>query len=248
MTKQIICGLFLSLFVTLLTISAEGQSEKGEIFIASGAGYKKPVLEVCESFMEKNPVRINSVFGNMQTVSLQVRESGKVGLLVGDKKFLSNPQLGVSYTEYLPLGRGRLVLAYRKGLDEISVDDLTGEAVQRLSLPDTQKAIYGTAAREYLEGAGLWEQLESKILMASTVPQVSSYLISGEVDAGFINLTDAIAIADRIGGYTILDTGYSEISIVAGIVEGFEDDEDIARFKTFLASAEADGIFESYGL
>ena len=248
MIKQIITGTFLFFFVMFLSVSAEGKQEKAEIFIASGAGYKKPVLEACESFMSGNPVKVNPVFGNMQTVSLQVRESGKVGLLIGDRKFLENPGLGVEYAEYLPLGRGKLVLAYRKGLDPVSTEDLAAERIERISLPDTKKAIYGAAAREYLEGIGLWDNLEGKILMASTVPQVSSYLISGEVDAGFINLTDAIAISDRIGGYHVLESGYKEISIVAGIVKGFEEDRHISELGKYLTSPEAGELFESYGL
>ncbi len=235
-------------FITFFPVFGEGSQESGEILIASGAGYKKPVLQICETFMKESPVRVDSLFGNMQTVSLQVKESGKVGLLIGDRKFLENPQMGVRYSDYLSLGKGRLVLAWRKGISLSSAEELTGDKIERISLPDTQKAIYGTAACEYLTGLDLWDPLQDKILIASTVPQVSSYLISGEVDGGFINLTDAIAIADQIGGYLILDRGYSEITIVAGVVEGFGDDGNLKEFLNYLASPEASSVFESYGL
>ncbi len=71
--------------------------------------------------------------------------------------------------------------------------------------------------------------------MVSTVPQVSAYLISGEVEAGFINLTDALYVKDRIGGYLTPDkTMYSPIRLVLGIMKGYEEKADTKRFVDFV--------------
>ncbi len=49
------------------------------------------------------------------------------------------------------------------------------------------------------------------------MPQVVSYLIAGEADAGFINLTEAMANKERLGGYLVVpEDRYTEILIVAG--------------------------------
>ena len=47
---------------------------------------------------------------------------------------------------------------------------------------------------KYLHNTGLWTPLQKKLLIVGTVPQVSTYLLSGEVDVGFINLTEAMAL------------------------------------------------------
>ena len=85
--------------------------------------------------------------------------------------------------------------------------------------------------------------------MVATVPQVSAYLVSGEVDAGFINLTEALGVRERIGGYLEIDRAlYSPIRIVGGIVKGFEHQESVEALATFLKSDEAREILGKHGL
>lgn len=68
------------------------------------------------------------------------------------------------------------------------------------------------------------------------------------MDAGFINLTDAIGLGQRIGGYTILENGYSPIKIVAATVKGHENNPELKAFNNFLASDKAKQIFNQFGL
>ena len=125
--------------------------------------------------------------------------------------------------------------------------ELLGTGVSRISMPDTSKAIYGKAAKEYLINIELWNKIEDKIIPAATVPQVSSYIISKEVDAGFINLTDAIGISDNIGGYFVVDNNYSPIEIVAGTSQGFEDNSSVKAFIEFLETEDSKIILDKYG-
>ncbi|MDC7222567.1 MAG: molybdate ABC transporter substrate-binding protein [Spirochaetales bacterium] len=225
-----------------------GTTEKEEIFIASGGGYKKPVQELNAAFEEEYPIVVNPLFGNMQNLCAQIKESGRVALLVGDRKFLDDPSQRVEYSDFCPIGRGTLVLAYRKGIVLNSPEDLLESGVERIALPHKEKAIYGTAAWEYLTGRGWWDRLEEKCLVCSTVPQVSSYLISGEVDGGFINLTDATALKEELGGFMVLESGYTPIEIGAGVVKGFETDRNVQTYLDYLESPEGKEIFHSYGL
>lgn len=234
--------------IFILTMFFSCSSEEKSIFIASGAGYKKPVMKICEEFTKQSGIKVSPIFGNMQTVSVQVKQSGQVGVLIGDRSFLENPTLGVKYEKYTALGEGKLVLAYSKKLEKVTGEDLASDRIARISMPDTQKAIYGRAAMEFLTNNGLYEKIQDKVIQAATVPMVSSYLTSGEVDAGFINLTDAIGIKKSIGGYTILEDGYSPIEIVAGSVKGFERNEEVKKFIAFIQSDRSREILDSFGL
>jgi len=224
------------------------QNDSNALLIAAGGGYKKPVQILCQEFSADTGIAVDALFGNMQTLSMQVKQSGEVALLIGDKTFLSNPAIGVEYEEYITLGEGKLVLAYPQGGHIDKVEDLLLESTAQIAMPDTEKAIYGVAGMEYLNSLGLWEVLKEKILIASTVPQVSSYLISGEINAGFINLTDAIGIEDKIGGYIIVEPFYHSIEIVAGVVQGFGSNENLTAFIQYLESEKAQEILKSYGL
>ena len=234
--------------VALLSLLTSCGEKVDHIMVAAGGGYKKPVMEYCEYFTRETGIEVNTIFGNMQTISMQVKQSGEVGVLVGDRKFLANPAIGVEYSAYDLLGKGKLVLAYPKDTVLTGPEDLLDDSITQISMPDTKKAIYGIAGMEYLQSLGYWEALSGKMLIAATVPQVSSYLISGEIDAGFINLTDAIGIENQIGGYIEVEELYSPIEIVAGTVDGFESNPGIEEFIDYLDTDEATAIFRSYGL
>ena len=81
------------------------------------------------------------------------------------------------------------------------------------------------------------------------MPQVVSYLLTGEADAGFINLTEAKANKDKLGGYLIIPEGtYSKNLIVAGIVKGFENKPEIRKFIDYLQTKNSKEIFDKYEL
>ncbi|MDC7125327.1 MAG: molybdate ABC transporter substrate-binding protein [Spirochaetales bacterium] len=233
-------------FIPVILLSSSAKNES--LILAAGAGYKKPVMEICKEFTADTGIKVENIFGNMQTVSTQVKQSGKVGVLIGDISFLKNPRLGVEYSEYKNLGTGKLVLAYPRGIKISSTEELLDSKISRISMPDIKKAIYGKAAKEYIENTNLWNSVQDKIIPAATVPQVSSYLVAGEVDAGFINLTDAIGIKDKIGGYFLVDKKYSSIEIVAGTISGFENELPVKEFIKFLSTDKAKKILDKYGL
>ena len=215
--------------------------------VASAKGYKKPMMQLFKQFEKQHHTPVTPIFGNMRQVIAQSRLSGKVSIIVGDRAFLENSVLSVA--AYIPLGNGKLVLAYPKGSDVKQIGDLAGDMVRKIALPDPKKAIYGKAAMQYLRQSGLLEKVEGKLMVVGTVPQVSSYLIADEIDAGFINLTDALGIRDKIGGYIEADTTlYTPIEIVCAVLRGHENDPETKAFSAFLKTPDAQAILKASGL
>ncbi len=216
------------------------------LIVAAGAGYKKPLLALYKVFTHSRGIAVTPVFGNMRTVVAQSEVSDRVALAVGDRGILSATKL---YDEMIELGRGRLVLAWAGPPPERGIDALLDESLGPIALPDPNKAIYGRAAEQFLINAGLHEGLASRLLVLATVPQVSSHLVARSVEAGFINLTDALALHGRIGGYTELPTDqYEPIQIVAAVVKGQSTRDEVRQFIDFLASPESRDILREAGL
>ena len=215
--------------------------------VASAKGYKKPMTKLFKQFEATSGISVTPIFGNMRQVISQTELSGKVSVVVGDRAFLERSSLQVA--SMLPLGNGRLVLAYPKGSSLARIDAIADAEVKKIAMPDPKKAIYGKAATQYLKNSGLEAKVGGKLLTVGTVPQVSSYLIAGEIDAGFINLTDALGIREKIGGYIEADQKlYTPIHIVCAVVAGHEGDKSVAAFSAFLKTAEARAILEASGL
>ncbi len=220
-----------------------------EIMIAAGAGYKRPVTEIANSFEKSNHCKITKVFGNIQMITNQAKQTGEVACVIGDKKFLKRMENVVSFTDYSKLGNGILVLAYRKGVEIKDVKDITSPKTESVFMPQETKAIYGIAGKEALISLGLKDKIAPKLTQVATVPQVVSYLLTGEADAGFINLTEALANKDKLGGYIIVpQEDYKPIEIVAGVVKGFETKQTTKDFLKYTKSEEANKILTKYGL
>jgi len=237
----------ITVIFSLLLLSMQINAQ--EIMIAVCAGYKKPFTEVIQVFEKSTGVKVTSVFGNIQMVSIQAKQTGEIFCIIGDNKFLKKVKSTVTFKNYYPIGKGLLVLAYRKGLILSSPEELVTDKVQSVFMPKDGKAIYGIASAESIKSYGYEKKLKVKLTQVGTVPQVVSYLHSGDADAGFINITEALANRDNIGGYiAIPEDKYTKIEIVAGVVNGFENELGTKKFIEFLRSGQAKSIFEKYGL
>ena len=218
------------------------------LLIGAGAGYKRPVSELSAAFEKKTGIRVEQIYGHMGGVISQAKQSGQVAVIFGDLSYLSKAE-GIAFSKFLPLGDGRLVVAWPKGSDLKNPAALTEPRFARIAIPDTKSAIYGIAATEFIQRNNLAAALKDKLQVVATVPQVSAYLISGEVDAGFINLTEALGIKDKIGGYLELDQNYyNRIRIVGGVVDGFGEQPAVLQLQQFVETPEARSILEKHGL
>ena len=215
--------------------------------VAAGAGYKRLVEQLCTTFTARTGTPVQQIFGNMGQVTAQAQESGAIDFIIGDKSYLDATSL--SFSEEHTIGRGKLIAAVAKGVTIKGLDDLTNATVTRIAIADSKKAIYGHAAMEFLTSKGIWEQIQPKILIVGTVPQVTAYVVSGEVDIGFINLTEALAIGDKVGLLIPVDEKlYTPILIVAKRLQQSRNTEVAASFVSFLQSKEAEVIIKKQGL
>ena len=215
-----------------------------EIVIASGAGYKRPVNELIAKYQELSGEKINAIYGNMQQISEQIKHSDKISIFIGDESFIK--KLGIKHTDRSEMGKGALMLVFVK--PNQSVESLKDADVKKIGIPDLKKAVYRKAGSEFLKSSKLDEKLKDKLVVLQTVPQVSSYLLSGDIDAGFINKTDYLGIKDKVGTAIEIDGKLSNpIKILAVQIEG-RDTKESKKLLEFLSSKEAREILVKYGL
>ena len=201
--------------------------------VTTGAGYKKMVEQVGALYREKSGKPLTEMYG------------GAIGPILEQIKAEASD---VPFASFQPLGEAVLVLAWKKGIDIKSVDDLRTPAVQSIGYPDKQTAIYGKAAFSLLNKSGMYKELEPKLSMLSTVPQVFSYLLTGDLDAGFVNLAVVNQQSDAVGGWMEVKDGYDPLFLVAGVVKGHENDPDVQAFVNFLGTDEAKAVYAKHGL
>lgn len=217
------------------------------LLVAGGAGYKRPMDEIAQGYEASTKIKVERFYGHMGQVLAQAHATGKVAVVFGEREVLEAADQ-VQFSHILPLGKGRLVVAWAKGKTMTQPQALASDAFLRIAVADTRQAIFGKAALEYLRSSGLLPAVEKRLLTVNMVPQVSSYLVSGEVDAGFINLTEALAIREKIGGYLeIPQADYAPVEIVAAQVNG-KDAPEVQAFMAYLQTPAVREILKRYGM
>ena len=124
---------WLGCIVGMLSVSAWAADG---VLVAAGAGYRKPVLELLQAFSEATGIKAEASFGNMKQVEVQARQNPDISVLIGDQAFLEPMQLA---QQFMPLGRGQLVLVAASGKTLQTLDDLRGPAIGRIAMPDREK-------------------------------------------------------------------------------------------------------------
>jgi molybdate transport system substrate-binding protein len=120
-------------------------------------------------------------------------------------------------------------------------------AVRRIAIGDPAAVPAGVYARQYLQAAGVWDSLQSKLVPVSNVRAALAAVENGSADAGIVYETDAMLA--RTARTALLVSGQSAPRIVypAAIVASSRNRAAAARFIAFLRGREATAIFRKYG-
>ncbi len=218
------------------------------LLLGAAAGYKKPMEAVCTEFERESGLKLRRFYGNISQIVAQSARDGRVDVLVGDRAFLDKS--GIAFSRRITLGQGRAVLAWRRGLHLQKLDQLA--TLRKVAMPDPKQAIYGRAAEEFLAHAALAPAAPPKVV--GSMSQVVAYLVSGEVDAGFINLTEALALGDAIGGYLELPGESHTPILIEAAFPVREDAPDarnaawVERFAGHLAASGTRSVLHGFGL
>lgn len=128
-----------------------------------------------------------------------------------------------------------------------SLENLTG--LERIALGTPQSVPAGQYARQAMENAGLYAELEKagKLVMAKDVRQALIYADRGEVDGAFVYKTDALLARQAKILFTVPENLYDRVSYPVGLtIEGVKNDTARA-FYDYINSPEAIAILTRYG-
>lgn len=226
----------------ILALAASVSFCADQLIIAAGGGYKKPVSAVIEN-LKKEGMDVAGSFANLGQLVIQSHEN-KISFIVGDEAFLKKSDLNI--TKFERIGRGTLVLVTPKN---IKINDVSEIAkFDKIAMPDPKKAIYGIRTNEFLQNAKM-DAVKDKILAVAGVPQVVAYVINGEVQAGFINSTEAVAKKDEFGSIIYIDESlYSPAFIGITRLSACGDEALCEKVMEEFKSDRSKEIFSKFGL
>jgi molybdate transport system substrate-binding protein len=121
--------------------------------------------------------------------------------------------------------------------------------ITRVAIANPATAPYGRAAKSALERDGLWEAVQSKLVIGENIAQASQFVQTGNAQVGLVSLASLRSPKlAGVGRYMLVpDTALAPIEQAAVVTKHGADNPLAARFVLFLGSPAARAILERNG-
>ncbi|EAG9346468.1 molybdate ABC transporter substrate-binding protein [Listeria monocytogenes] len=242
-------------FGFLLLLGACGDSpeevKQTTIHISAAASLKDTMDEVKPLFEKANPtIKLSFDFGGSGQIRERVESGAPIdGVLLASKKdvdTLSKKNLAENTKEF---AGNDLVLIAPKNADqqtETNLEQILDNA-SKIAIGDPESVPAGAYAKQTLENVNLYNAEKAKLVLATDVRQVLSYVEAGNADAGFVYQTDAL-LSKKVQVEAKIDEKlHDPIGYYSAQVSDSDKKEETAAFLDFMNKSEAQKILEKYG-
>ncbi len=115
-------------------------------------------------------------------------------------------QAGFAASPVQPYAVGRLVLwSATRDARQLRLSHLTDPKITRIAIANPKHAPYGQRAVEALRAAGVWSQVESKLVYGDNIAQTAQFVQTGNAQVGIIALALAVnPTLSRQGGHWLI--------------------------------------------
>jgi molybdate transport system substrate-binding protein len=145
---------------------------------------------------------------------------------------------------------GRLVLWAPAKSSEIQRDGLNvlvQPYIRKLAIANPEHAPYGRAAVAALRQAGIYEQIERKLVLGENVSQAAQFVESGNAEAGLISASLVLAMKATTSYVELKPGSYPAIEQAAVITSSTKNKAGADAFLAFLKSEQGRELLYAHG-
>ena len=157
------------------------------VTVAVASNFSTTATELSTAFQAETGYRLRLSMASTGKLYAQIVNGAPFDVLLaadGDRpRRLEASGVGVKGTRFT-YAIGELVLWSRR-TDDCRAS-LEGPGTGRIAIANPATAPYGSAAREFLETTGLWEQVASRLVIGENIAQALQFVATGNAELGFI--------------------------------------------------------------
>lgn len=224
--------------------------------IAAASDLKFALPQVIQQFEKLHTqIRVEPVFGSSGSLYSQISNQAPFDLFLSadveypaqlKKANLTLPDSSFSYAV------GHLVIwVPRDSKLDISsgMKCLSSPEIHKVAIANPQVAPYGRAAVAALKSAGMYDEIQPKLVMGENMTQAAQFVESGAADVGLLGLSLALSAAMKDKGrFVELPAGSYPVLVQGGAILSSTRSPDAAmEFRAFLMSSEGQAILRQFG-
>lgn len=225
-----------------------------ELTLSVAISMKEAVEEIGRHFVRsRSGVRLQFNFGGSGDLQKQIEAGAPVDVFVS----AADRQMDELERKGLVLAGSRRTFARNTLSVVVPVDtrltitraaDLAQSRVQRIAIGNPKTVPAGQYAEESLRALGLWESLRPRLVFGENVRQVMEYVARGEVEAGFVYVTDLVSRPDLAKeAFRPPQGSYAPVTYPAAVVESSRYPAIGEAFIALLLSREGQAILARLG-
>lgn len=234
-------------------LAAVGVARAERVLIAAAADLKWAMDEVIASHRQAHPADAIAVtYGSSGKFLTQVRQGAPFDLYFSADTAYPEALVreGLVPGPVQRYARGRLVLwSQSVPAAALNWQALVSPAVRRVAIANPAHAPYGQRAREALMAAGVWAQVEPKLVLGENIAQAAQFVQTGNAEAGLVALSLVSGPRRPQQGHVVLVPQALHSPLDQGFVLTRKGAANPAarRFAEYVQSPAARAILASYG-
>ncbi|WP_428506368.1 molybdate ABC transporter substrate-binding protein [Roseateles sp.] len=245
-------GAVRSLAASAVLFALLGAAEAADLTVSAASSLSNAFRELAPAFEAQNSgTRLLFNFAASDTLLAQIAKGAPVDVFASaDQETMDRAE---AQKLLLPGSRRNfagndlvLVTPLEGGLAVSSLADLEKPSFKRIALGRPEGVPAGRYAKSALEVAKLWPVVEPKAIYAINVRQALDYAARGEVDAGFVYATDALAQKDKVKIVLLVPTE-TPIRYPVAAVSGGSKAAEARKFIDYLLSPAGQTVLARHG-
>jgi molybdate transport system substrate-binding protein len=242
----------LSILIATVAIGIGPLANAADVVVSAAASLTNAFTDIGKEYEKANPgTKVLLNFASSGQLLQQISRGAPVDVFASadqetmDKAVKQNLIVRDTRRDFV---RNKLVVVVPSDsrADLKSLDGLKSADIKRIAVANPETVPVGRYAKHSLESAGLWDGLKDKYISTTNVRQSLDYVARGEVDAGFVYLTDALIMPTRVkNAFEAPLSG--EILYPVAAVKGNGNENGARAFLEFLKGDSAQAILARYG-
>lgn len=237
------------LIAIILSLVLSSTSMAGTINISVAASMTDAVKELITLFQQQHPeTTVLPNFASSGALAKQIAQGAPVQLYIS-----ANPKWMTYLVDNDLIDKERVhTLAYNTlvftGRPDVALQEMNDLlALDTLAIGSPKSVPAGQYAEQALQAAGLYEQLQTRLVLAKDVRQALLYADRGEVDGAFVYKTDALLAQHAKILLDVPQHLYNEVTYPFALTHSGEKSAEAYAFAAFLSTEKASDILEHYG-
>ncbi|XFA73417.1 molybdate ABC transporter substrate-binding protein [Thermosynechococcaceae cyanobacterium Okahandja] len=230
--------------------TATAPAEIITLTVSAAADLNYVFPEIGKLWEQETGHRVTFNLGSTGQLAQQIERGAPVDLFAAaNKKFVEDlDQKGLVHSDTKALyGVGRLTLWQREGgAHEIQdIKDLMKPEIQRVAIANPDHAPYGVAAREALQSAGIWEEIQPKLILGENIKQTQQYAETGNVDVAIAALSISV---EKPGKWVLVPAElHKPLEQMLAVPKSAAHPEEAKQFAAFINGEQGRPLMRKYG-